>query len=108
MGTRALRGQVYRIDLGEDIGKKYYVVVSNNPRNRNLDTVLACRITSSRKEGLGASVPLTPADPYDGFVLCDDIDKLYESELTPGAYIGAITAPTMRRIAEGLKLALGI
>jgi len=50
--NRGLRSQAYRVDLGH--GAKPWVVVSNNARNRNLDTVLAARITTT---GERAHVP---------------------------------------------------
>lgn len=43
MVNRGMRGHVYRVDLGH--GPEPGVVLSNNSRNRNLDTVLAARIT---------------------------------------------------------------
>ncbi|MCZ4618784.1 type II toxin-antitoxin system PemK/MazF family toxin, partial [Rhodococcus qingshengii] len=42
--TAALRGQIYWADIGK--GEKPWVVVSNNVRNRNLNTVLAARVTT--------------------------------------------------------------
>jgi mRNA interferase MazF len=42
--TAPLRGQIFHVDLGH--GRKPWLVVSNNARNRNLDSVLAARITT--------------------------------------------------------------
>ncbi len=60
--SRALRSQAYRVDLGH--GSKPWVILSNNSRNRNLETVLAARITTTSKNAhVPTVVPLTAADP---------------------------------------------
>ena len=101
--TAALRGQIYRVDLG--YGPKPWVVVSNNIRNRNLETVIAARITTaSRKAHLPTVVPLSPSDPLVGYVLCDDLIQLYDDELV--TQIGALCPPTIRSISWGLRIAL--
>ncbi len=99
----ALHGQVFRIDLGH--GSKPWVIVSNNARNRNLDTVLAARITTTgRNAHIPTVVPLSPADPLVGFVLVDDIVQLYHDELTDD--VGALSPRTMHRISTALRIAL--
>jgi mRNA interferase MazF len=100
-----LRGLVYRVDLGH--GLKPWVVVSNNVRNRNLDSVLAARVTTTRKNAqLDTVVPLAPSDPLVGFVLCDDVVPLYRDELAQP--LGALGPDTMRRVNVGLRLALAL
>ncbi len=44
------------------IGRKLWLVVSNNQRNRALDDVLAVRLTTSRKPPIPTVVELSPAD----------------------------------------------
>lgn len=101
--NRGMRSNVYRVDLGH--GPKPWVVLSNNSRNRNLDTVLAARITTTTKnEHLPTVVPLNTADPLDGCVLVDDIVQLYHDELT--APLGSLSLPTMREISAALRIAL--
>ncbi|CAN5278648.1 type II toxin-antitoxin system toxin endoribonuclease MazF4 [soil metagenome] len=96
------RGQVYRVDLGH--GPKPWLVVSNNARNRNLDTVIAARITTTGKHAhLPTIVPLVAADPLVGFVLCDDLVPLYRDELVA---LGALSPATMRAVSDGLRIAL--
>ncbi len=103
--TPPLRGLVYRVDLGH--GLKPWVVVSNNVRNRNLDSVLAARVTTTRKNAhIDTVVPLVLSDPLVGFVLCDDIVPLYRDELTQP--LGALGPDTMRRVNAGLRLAFAI
>jgi mRNA interferase MazF len=103
--TAPLRGQIFRVDLG--YGRKPWLVVSNNARNRNLDSVLAARITTTRKHApLPTVVPLTAADPLAGFVLCDDIVQLYRDELA--TQTGALSPPTIAAVSEGLRIALGL
>jgi mRNA interferase MazF len=100
-----LRGQIFQVDLGH--GRKPWLVVSNNARNRNLESVLAARITITRKHtAIPTVIPLTAADPLVGFVLCDDIVQLYRQELTKPA--GALSPPTIAAVSEGLRIALGL
>lgn len=98
-----LRGQVYRVDLGH--GAKPWVVVSNNARNRNLETSLAVRIaTTDKHANLPTVVPLSSADPLVGYVLVDDIIQLYRDELvTP---LGALAPATMQLVSAALRIAL--
>ncbi|AFM20081.1 MULTISPECIES: type II toxin-antitoxin system PemK/MazF family toxin [Mycolicibacterium] len=102
--SRALRSQVYRVDLGH--GAKPWVILSNNSRNRNLDTVLAARITTTSKNAhVPTVVPLTAADhPLVGYVLVDDIVQLYHDELTEA--LGTLSPPTMAEISRALRVAL--
>lgn len=101
--NHALRSQAYRVDLGH--GAKPWVVLSNNSRNRNLDTVLAARITTTSKNAhLPTVVPLNNDDPLVGFVLVDDIVQLYHDELTES--LGALSAKTMTAISAALRIAL--
>jgi mRNA interferase MazF len=65
--TPPMRGQVFRVDLGH--GAKPWVIVSNIQRNRNLQTVIAARITTTRKNAeLPTIVELSNDDPLVGFV----------------------------------------
>jgi mRNA interferase MazF len=98
-----MRSHTYRVDLGH--GAKPWVILSNNSRNRNLDTVLAARITTTSKNAhLETVVALTTTDPLVGFVLVDDIVQLYHDELTES--LGALSPPTMQEISRALRIAL--
>jgi len=98
-----LRGQIFRVNLGH--GAKPWLVVSNNSRNRNLDTVVAARITTTGKHAqVPTVVPLSPADPLVGFVLADDLGQLYRDELDEP--LGALTPATMRTVSDALRIAL--
>ncbi len=105
--TDMLRGRIYRAQLthiGED---KFFLVVSNNRRNRAFEQVLAVRLTTSPpKAERPAMVPLGPEEVMTGWVSCDDIETIYGDEVR--ADIGAITAPAMRRIDTGLRAAFGM
>lgn len=94
---------MFRVDLGH--GPKPWLVVSNNSRNRNLDTVVAVRITTTSKH---ASVPtvvaLSPTDPLVGYVVVDDLIQLYRDELT--VPLDALSAGTMRAISAAIRIAL--
>lgn len=98
-----LRGQVYRVDLGH--GPKPRLVVSNNARNRNLESVIAARVTTTGTHAqLPTVVPLASTDPLVGFVLCDDLVPLYRDELS--VPLGALSPATMRAVSAGLRTAL--
>lgn len=94
---------MFRVDLGH--GAKPWLVVSNNSRNRNLETVVAVRITTTSKH---AAVPtviaLAPGDPLVGFVVVDDLIQLYRDELATA--LGALSATTMRSVSAALRIAL--
>lgn len=98
------RGRVYRADLG--YGLKPFLIVSNNRRNNALDSALAVRLTTSPKPELTSIVPLGPADPLVGRVLCDDIVPIYRDELKED--LGALSRQTMTAVAAGLSAALGL
>jgi mRNA interferase MazF len=99
------RGQVFRVDLG--YGAKPWLIVSNNSRNRHLDSVLAVRITTKGRHAHHPTViALTPADPMTGFVLCDDLVPLYRDELT--APLGTLAPATMAAVSDGLRVALSL
>lgn len=101
--TEPLRGQVYRVDLGH--GLKPWLIVSNNSRNRNLDTVIAARVTTtSRHARIPTVVPLSSADRLVGFVVVDDIIPLYRDELTTPW--GVLSPVTMRAVSAALRIAL--
>ena len=105
--TDLLRGRVYRIDLGADIGLTPFLVVSNNRRNRGLGDALAVRLTTTDKVDLPSIVPLRDLDaPLVGRALCDRITVIYPDEVQ--ADLGAVSAQTMRAVEEGLMHALGI
>jgi len=98
-----VRGQVYGVDLGH--GRKPWVVVSNNARNRNLDTCLAARITTTGKHAhVPTVVTLSSADPLVGCVLVDDLVQVYRDELTTS--LGSLAPATMLQISTALRIAL--
>lgn len=100
----ALRGQVVGVDLGH--GAKPWLVVSNNARNRNLDTVVAVRVTTTGKHANlpPTVVPLASADPLVGHVVVDDLIQLYHDELS--VELGAVSAATMRAVSAAIRIAL--
>jgi len=103
VSVTALRGQVFRVDLGH--GAKPWLIVSNNARNRNLETVLAVRVTTTSKHAtVPTVVPLSPADPLSGYIVVDDLIQLYRDELT--VPLGAVSVPTMRAVSAAIRIAL--
>ncbi|MGF1664489.1 MAG: type II toxin-antitoxin system PemK/MazF family toxin [Kineosporiaceae bacterium] len=99
------RGRVVWFQLG-DADRKPAVVVSNDHRNRALDSALTARITSSPKPPLPSIVPLSAADPVSGRVLCDDLLEVYSDEVLDDG--GALSLPTMLLVDDGLRHALGL
>lgn len=106
--TAPVRSQVFFVDLGEQIGRKPFVIVSNNRRNRTLDTVLAIRITTtSRHTHLETIVPLGhDCGDLVGWALCDDVERLWSDEL--GQSAGSLGPFTMAAVNNGLRVALSL
>ncbi|MBA3489638.1 MAG: type II toxin-antitoxin system PemK/MazF family toxin [Longispora sp.] len=102
-----IRGQVYEVDI-EGIGRKLWLVVSNNGRNSALDSVLAVRFTTSEKKERDSIVRVDPrnGEQFNGRILCDDVMVLYKEELGPPK--GGITKTTMRQVDLALAAALGL
>jgi mRNA interferase MazF len=101
-----MRGQIYRVDIG--YGPKSWLIVSNNLRNRALDTTLAVRITTTDKSHVITAVPLGHNDPVAGFVLADDLEQLDEHDIKTAEYMGAISPELVPKVNEALRLALGL
>lgn len=101
MAEVPVRGVVYWMDLG--FGAKPWLVVSNNPRNRALDTVLAARITATMKT-MPTRADLSTDDGLAGQVLCDDLEQVFSDRL--GERVTALTPATMARVGIGLRYAL--
>ncbi|GLY17866.1 type II toxin-antitoxin system PemK/MazF family toxin [Kineosporia rhizophila] len=102
---KPIRNHVYMADVGH--GDKPWLVVSNNHRNGNLDTVLAVRITTTDKQAAAPTVvPLSAHDPLVGWALCDDLVQLFHDELK--RHMGVLTAPTMRDVEDGLRIAMSL
>ncbi len=103
MTVAPLRGQVFRVDLGH--GPKPWLIVSNNARNRNLETVVAVRVTTTSKHAnVPTVVALSSVDPLVGCVVVDDLVQFYRDELT--LVLGALSAPTMRAVSAAIRIAL--
>jgi mRNA interferase MazF len=105
--TEMLRGRIYRAHLSHIGEDKYFLIVSNNRRNRAFEQVLAVRLTTTPpRDERPAMVPLGRGEIMTGWASCDDIEVLYDDEVR--ADLGAITAPAMRRVEAGLRAALGM
>jgi mRNA interferase MazF len=101
-----VRGRVYAARLSHLDEDKYFVVVSNNRRNNQLQQVLAVRITTTAKPSIPSIVELPTGEVVGGRAVCDDIVELYEDEVRRD--LGALSPGTMAGIAEGLKAALDL
>jgi mRNA interferase MazF len=107
-GTDLVRGRVYAavLEYIKDEGEKYYLVVSNNRRNRAFPQVLAVRLTTTpAKSPRPAVVELDHREVFAGRAVCDDIVEIYPDEVKRD--LGALTPNAMAQIEDGLRAALG-
>lgn len=105
--TDLLRGRIYRARLSHIDADKYFLVVSNNRRNRAFGQVLAVRLTTTKpRDSRPAMVELGPDEVMTGWASCDDIETVYDDEVR--ADMGAVAAQTMHRVEAGLRAALGM
>lgn len=88
--------------------RKPWVVVSNNVRNRNLNTVLAARATTTPKLGVPTAVPLGAAGPLVGSILADDLIQLFDDEIATSRPAGALSPGTVVELNKALAIALGL
>jgi mRNA interferase MazF len=102
-----LRGRIYRARLSHIGDDKFFLVVSNNRRNRAFQNVLAVRLTTTPpRDPRPAMVALGRGEILTGWVSCDDIEALYDDEVR--ADLGAVTPAAMQRVEAGLRAALGM
>lgn len=102
-----IRGGVYAATIPPMEDEKYYVVVSNNLRNKALPNVLVVRLTSSRKPDLPSIVALPEGECVYGNVLCDDISEMWPEE-DVRKRLGSLSPAVMTRINSALSVALGL
>lgn len=101
-----IRGHVYLAKLNTD-EPKYYVVVSNNQRNRSFGDALVVRVTSTNKYTELDSVAELPAGEFlTGWVRCDNLTTLYDDE--PIRDAGQFSPNAMKAIENGLRATLGM
>lgn len=101
------RGRIYGVELSEQTGEKYYLVVSNNARNKTLPSFLAVRLTTTEKPLLDTVVRLDHRDtPWKGSVLADGIVEVYREQVA--RELGALPPGTMRRVDDALRAALAL
>lgn len=101
-----VRGRVYAAHLTNMDVEKFYLVVSNNRRNRNFEQVLAARMTTTPKPPFPSNVPLGSGEVCTGTVTCDDIIEIWEDEVRRD--LGALTPAAMAAVGRGLAAALGL
>lgn len=101
-----LRGQVWWFHAGGQRGRRPYVIVSNNDRNRRLDSVLGVMITTTDKSEIPTAVQMTHQDPVEGYAVTDFIEELWKDEAKRPA--GSVAAGTLLKLNNALKIALAI
>ena len=76
------RGRIYRARPAGFTGDKYFLVGSNNLRNRALESALVMRFTTSPKPTLPSIVNVPSGEVLPGGrIVCDDIYELFEDEV---------------------------
>lgn len=101
-----IRGRIYAARLSHIDGEKFFLVLSNNNRNRALPQVLAARLTTSPKPSLPSIVELGEPEAFIGRVVCDDIVELWQDEVVRD--LGTLSPAAMARVGRGLAAALGL
>lgn len=104
--TPPVRGQVFMVDVPEAGGEKPFLVVSNNTRNRNLDSVICARVSTSpdRPADLPSIVPIEDRGAVVGNVICDDLLTVRRNRLKRS--VGALPPRVMAEVGKGLRSAL--
>lgn len=101
-----VRGRVYAARLSGFEQDKYFLVVSNNRRNRALPQVLAVRLTTTVKPVLPSIVVLPATEVFTGSVVCDDIVEIWQDEVKRD--LGALSPAAMAAVGRGLAAALDL
>lgn len=105
MPAEFVRGAVFLADLGG--GRRPWVIVSNNHRNRYLDNVAAVKVTTTQKyENLPTVVTVPEGECIRGYVRCDSITMVYKDEFD--RHLGGLGRQAMLEISAGLKAALSL
>jgi mRNA interferase MazF len=102
------RGQVFWLEI-PGIGRKPWLVVSNNSINRNagLEHLIAVRVsTTVRRRHLPTVVPLGPDEPLSGCVLAATLMQLRRAWFVSPA--GALSARAMRAVDDALAEVLAL
>ncbi|WP_238148338.1 type II toxin-antitoxin system PemK/MazF family toxin [Rothia halotolerans] len=103
-----LRGQIWKATLDVEVGPKLYVVVSHNARNKNFDTALCVRLTTTERHShLPQVVPISPGEIVNGWVACDSLTEIWDDDLDDDRPIGNLSPTMMRTLQPGLCAALG-
>jgi mRNA interferase MazF len=94
------------VDIPEAGGEKPFLVVSNNSRNRNLDSVIGARVSTSpnRPVEIPSIVPIDDQGSVVGHVVCDDLTTIAKRRLK--RMVGALPPRVMADVGAGLRSAL--
>ena len=100
-----LRGSLYAAKLEHIATEKYFLVVSNNVRNRQLGTALAVRLTTTPKPQLDSIVEMSPKTHSMGAESCATTSSSCSADEVR-THLGTLTPETMAKVDSGLKAAL--
>ena len=99
------RGEVWMIDT--PFGEKPHLIVSNQQRNRALDTVVCVRITTSpNPPSIPSVIPIEDqGGSVVGRILCDELFTIGKAQLSRRLSTGMLPRQ-MDRVCVGLRSAL--
>ena len=105
------RGDLYRVkNPSSHDPRKYrvFLVVSRQVLIDSRFSTVICAPVYTAYEGLSTQVPVGPDEglKHDSGIHCDELVSLPKSMLTH--FVGALSPPTMRRVEEALRVALGV
>lgn len=88
-------------------GEKPYLIVSNQTRNRNLDSILCARVTTSpNRPDIPSIISIEARGAVVGSVLCDDIVQVEKTRLKR-RMSNSFPPTEMERFCEGIFAAFG-
>lgn len=103
-----LRGQVWRAKLPGADDAKLWIVVSHNARNRNFDTVLGVRVTTTnRNRHLPTVVEVPEGECVNGWVTCDSMTEIWDEDLVDKEPIGSVSPRFLGELQPALLATLG-
>lgn len=99
------RGQVYRVRLDKN---RPAVVLSTDALNRHARDVCLVPVTTAKHKQFTLRVPIEAGEgglEHDSWAKCDQVTTVAKALLLYPP-LGRLTAPTLHRIEEAVKLAL--
>jgi mRNA interferase MazF len=104
------RGELYRVHKpgGDPKSHRVFVIVSRQTLIDSKFSSVICAPVYSNGEGLSTQVPIGVEEglKHPSWIMCDNLFSLRKGDLTN--YVGTISKPTMERLDDALRVALGL